>query len=409
MILRSLLLVGVLAMGSFGRADWPGFRGDGSSSAPAASPPGDWSIEEGRNVAWTADLPGQGVSGPIVVGGRVFLTASGGPNRERLHVLAFDAATGERLWSRRLWATGRTNCHSTSANAAPTPASDGARVFVFYSSSDLAAFSLAGDVLWARGLTLNHPGVGNDIGMASSPVVAGEALVVQAECQGESFALGVDRRTGETLWEIDRPQVSNWASPLPWVTSSGVQSVWLQNSDGAVLVDAKSGEQLAEINAECGSIPSPSPGGTDKLVLTTGGVSVFAEPFDEPMVQAPKLKPGSSSPVVVGEALLAINRGGVLVCSDLASGDMIWRKRIGGTHWATPVAGGGKLYCVSSEGVVKVLDLNDGGSELAEIPFGEDIYGSPAISDDAIYFRSSEHLWKIAAPRQAADPSNATR
>lgn len=409
MLLRTLLLAGVLAMGPFGVADWPSFRGDGSSSAPDASPPIDWSIEEGRNVAWTADLPGRGVSGPIVIGGRVFLTASDGPDRERLHVLAFDAASGERLWSRRLWATGRTNCHSTSANAAPTPTSDGERLFVFYSSSDLAAFSLDGDALWARGLTLNHPGLGNDIGMASSPVVAGEAVVVQAESLGDSFAMGVDRRTGETLWEIERPQVSNWASPLPWVTSAGVQSVWLQNSDGAVLVDAKNGEQLAEINAECGSIPSPSPGGTDKLVLTTGGVSVFAEPFDEPIVQAPKLKPGSSSPVVVGDALLAINRGGVLVCTDLASGELVWRTRIGGTHWATPVAGGGRLYCVSSEGVVNVLDLNDGGNELAEIAFGEDIYGSPAISDDAIYFRSAGRLWKIAAPSQAAAPGNATR
>lgn len=408
MSIRSLLLVGIIATGAETAADWPAFRGDGSSAAPSSSPPADWSIEEGRNVAWTADLPGRGVSGPIVVDGRVFLTASDGPSRERLHVLAFDAASGERLWHRCLWATGRTNCHSSSANAAPTPASDGERVFAFYSSNDLVAFSLDGDVLWSRALTLNHPGVGNDIGMASSPVVAGDTVVVQAECQGDSFALGVDRRTGKTLWEIERPQLSNWSSPLPWVTSEGMQSVWLQNSDGAVLVNAQTGEQLVEINAECGSIPSPSLGGADKLVLTTGGVSVFVEPYDEPLVQASKLKPGSSSPVVVGESLIAINRGGVLVCSDLATGDLVWRKRIGGSYWATPVAAGGRLYCVSSDGVAKVIDLGS-GDQLAEIKFGEDIYGTPAISDDAIFFRSNEHLWKIAVPRQAAAPRHATR
>ena len=153
--IRISLMVLIAVLGPTVAADWPAFRGDGSSASPNATPPAEWSIEEGRNVAWTADLPGRGVSGPIVVGGRVFLTASDGPNRERLHVLAFDAASGTRLWHRRLWATGRTNCHSSSANAAPTPASDGQRVFAFYSSNDLAAFSLEGDVLWSRALTLD--------------------------------------------------------------------------------------------------------------------------------------------------------------------------------------------------------------------------------------------------------------
>lgn len=390
-------------------ADWTAFRGDGSSSAKGANPPTEWSIDEGKNVGWTADLVGRGVSGPIVVAGRVFVTASDGPSRERLHVLAFDDATGQRLWSRQLWAMGRSNCHATSAVAAPTPASDGERVFAFYSSNDLAAYGLDGDLLWIRGLALDHPGVGNDIGMASSPVVSGEAVVVQAESQGASFAIGVDRQTGATLWDVSRPKASNWASPLPWTTAEGLAAVWLQDGDGATLHDAKTGEQLARIDADCDTVISPTRTADSRLVLATGGVSVFTAPFEEPIQRAGQLQPGSPSPVVWQNKVLVINRGGVLACGDLETGNVLWRRRLGGRFWATPVAAAGKLYCVNSEGEATVVDLADGGKVLSKTDFGEDVLGSPAVSGDAVYFRSNAHLWKIAPTQQATAASSVRR
>lgn len=389
-------------------ADWTAFRGDGSSTAEGPAPPSEWSLDEGRNVAWTADLPGRGVSGPIVVGGRVLVTASDGPRRERLHVLALDAATGDRLWTRRLWATGRSNCHPTSANAAPTPASDGERVFAFFSSNDLVAIGLDGRVEWVRCLTLDHPGVGNDIGMASSPTVSGDAVVVQAECKGQSFAIAVDRRTGGTLWEAERPSDSNWSSPLAWTTDDGRPAVWLQGRDGASLHDAMTGDPLARIDAPCDGTISPMTDGSGRLLLPTGGVSVFEAPFAEPIRQLSKLQPGSPSPVVWKDQVLVINRGGVLTCADLASGDVAWRRRLGGRFWATPVAAGGRLYCVNADGEATVVDLEAGGKVLSKADFGQDVLGSPAVAGDAVYFRGVNRLWKIATIEQAAATNQTT-
>ncbi|MEQ8846855.1 PQQ-binding-like beta-propeller repeat protein [Botrimarina sp.] len=391
-----------------GGADWPAFRGDGSSSAPReANPPAEWSLQSGENVAWTADLPGRGVGGPIVVGDRVLLTASDGPRRERLHVLAYDASTGAPLWSRQMWATGRPNCHPTSANAAPTPCSDGQRVYVFYSSNDLAAFTLEGDLAWVRGLAQDHPGVGNDIGMASSPVVAGPAVVVQAECQGESFAIGLDRETGQTLWEVDRPRQSNWASPLPWRTDSGRPAVWLQDQGGVSLLDAATGEQITRIKADCPGVPSPAGEGA-RLVLAASGVSVYEGPFapgepPAPALQAGRLQPGSPTPVVAGDRVLVVNRGGVLACGDLASGDVVWRRRLGGSYWATPVVAGGRVYCVNDDGEASVVSLDD-GEVLSEADFGQAVLASPAVGGDAIYFRGVGTLWKIARVDTATPP-----
>ena len=66
-LIRNLLLA-VVALCCSG-ADWPQFRGPGSSSVAAdAKLPIGW---DQQRVAWTVDLPGRGASSPIVVGGRV--------------------------------------------------------------------------------------------------------------------------------------------------------------------------------------------------------------------------------------------------------------------------------------------------------------------------------------------------
>lgn len=107
--------------------DWPEFRGsDGSGVAVGETISTRWSRDEG--VAWRSDLPGRGLSSPIVVGDSVVVTASDGARQDRLHVLAFDREKGTRRWQRSFWAAGRTFCHSTSAVAAGTPASDGRRI-----------------------------------------------------------------------------------------------------------------------------------------------------------------------------------------------------------------------------------------------------------------------------------------
>ena len=110
-----------------------------------------------HNVAWKTAIPGRGVSSPILVAGKVIVTAASGFKQDRLHVLCIDAKTGPIDWERQFWATGRTLCHPTSSVAANTPSSDGKRIFAFFSSNDLACLDLDGNLLWYRGLTHDFP------------------------------------------------------------------------------------------------------------------------------------------------------------------------------------------------------------------------------------------------------------
>jgi outer membrane protein assembly factor BamB len=246
-LVRKLLLVLIpFSLLLLAGAEWRQFRGNSANSVAATTLPTEWDVATKKNIAWQADLPGRGPSSPILVAGRVIVTASDGPRQDKLHVLCFDAATGKERWRRQFWATGRTLCHSESSIAAPTPASDGQRIFAFYSSNDLACLDLDGNLLWYRGLAFDYPKAGNDVGMSSSPVVVGDTVVVQVENQGDSFAAGLDTATGRERWRIARDPRANWSSPTSVATKEG-PLVLLQDLEKLTALEPRSGKQVLPI------------------------------------------------------------------------------------------------------------------------------------------------------------------
>ena len=85
---RTSLILAAASVLLLSGADWRQFRGtDNTGVSPEKNLPVTFGPDQ--NVAWKAPLPGRGPSGPIVVGGRVFVTAASGPREDRLHVLCF--------------------------------------------------------------------------------------------------------------------------------------------------------------------------------------------------------------------------------------------------------------------------------------------------------------------------------
>ncbi|HTM54177.1 MAG TPA: PQQ-binding-like beta-propeller repeat protein, partial [Pirellulales bacterium] len=404
--LRCWLAVAVLAATALraaaplAAADWPQFRGAASNSVSTdQAPPTSWS--ETENIAWRADLPGRGPSSPIVVGGRVIVTCSSRVQQDRLHVLCFDARSGERLWERQFWATGRTLSHPSSANAAPTPASDGRLVFAFYSSNDLVCLDLEGNLKWLRGLTYDFPQAANDVGMASSPVVIGDVVVVQVECQGDSFASGIDKQTGESRWRIPRPREAGWTSPVAMSNDKG-QMVLLQSSTELSAHDVATGERRWIYSVPCDAISSPAVVGSTAFVPSKGTTALECN-AESPKVlwNVPSLQPGAASVIVDKGKLYAINRAGVLVCANTSDGKILWRLRLEGEFWGTPALVGDLIYCVNQKGQTQVVKVSDEGSGqiVGKNQLDGTLQCSPAIADGALYVRSDQHLWKIAASK----------
>ena len=98
--------------------------------------------------------------------------------------------------------------------AAPTPIVADGKVFALFATADLFCLDKDGDLLWARSLVNDYPTVGNNVGMAASPVYVDGTLIVHMENIGESFAVGIDPETGKNRWRIDRPRLINWNTPF---------------------------------------------------------------------------------------------------------------------------------------------------------------------------------------------------
>ncbi|HVX11291.1 MAG TPA: PQQ-binding-like beta-propeller repeat protein [Pirellulales bacterium] len=377
-------------------ADWTQFRGtDTTGVASGESLPRDWNDSGDGKIAWRIDLPGRGVSSPIVVRDLLIVTASSGYKQDRLHVLAFDCETGERRWERQIWATGRTLCHPTMAVAAPSPAADGEHIVAFYSSNDLVCFDLSGNLLWLRGLGFDYPTAANDVGMASSPIIIDNTVVVQVENKGESFAAGIDLATGTTRWRHEREHAMNWSSPT--LHRDGDDTVVLLQSPGRLTaLDPNSGEQRWEHATGCSVIPSAVSDGK-QIYLPAAGLTALTVAEGKPKVawQDNKLGPASASPVTFGDRVYTINSAPALTCADAATGHISWRTRLTGPFWATPLVAGDHLYCVSEKGLAQVVD-RAAGKLVSQFDFAEPILASPAASDGAIYFRSDAHLWKVS-------------
>jgi outer membrane protein assembly factor BamB len=401
---KSLLVAACVAVAAcsvsdrLAAADWLQFRGNRANSvAGSESLPTELS---GRNMAWKVELPGRGLSGPIVVGDRVFVTASSGYTEGRLHVLSFDAATGKMQWERQFEATGRTGCHSKMCVATPTPASDGQRVFAFYSSNDLICTDLDGNLQWYRGLGEEFPNASNSLGMSSSPIVIGPTVIAQVESDAEAFAIGIDTVSGMTKWKIDRPRKANWTSPaiLPGVDGRPTLAL-LQSSQGISAVDPETGKVMWEFNDGASTIPSATVVG-GSVVIPSNGLTVVTPAVDgtvEEVWNASNLSPGTASPVVMDGMTFTVNSAGALAAGDVESGDRLWQLRLRGPFSSTPLASNGYLFFFNEDGFATVVKATkEAGEIVSELDLGETILCSPAAANNALYVRSDRHLYKFA-------------
>ncbi len=387
-----ILTLTVLSATAWGD-DWRQFRGPGSRGVAAnANPPAKWSPED---ATWKTSLEGRAVSGLIVVGDHVIATSSSGLQQDRLHVWSLDAASGEVRWHRSFWATGRTLCHPLSAMAAPTPTTDGNRLYVLFASNDLVCLDLKGTPQWIRSFGRDLRFAFDDRGLASSPVVIGDRVVVQIECQGDSYAFGIDTRDGSTKWQIPLAKKTSWTTPV----AIDVGRVLLQSTEHTFLLDPRSGSVLWKYETQSNMIPSPTVA-KDRLLLPSGGLkAVRLSTTDEEadvLWEETRITPARASPVVDGDNLYVIRQPNILVCGSVETGKEKWRTRLKGREfWSSPILAGKHLYIPNSEGVVFVVDTTENGKIVSENNLGEEMLGSPAVSGDAIYFRGVEHVWKV--------------
>jgi len=187
MLLRRLFLASAVP-GLVTAANWPRFRGaDGAGLAVGAG-----ALPESLDKPlWTARTP-PGHSSPVVWEDRIFLTgAEGGARTDAGLSKVVDA--GGRLSTLCLNRKNGRPYQPANSPASPSVVTDGRMVYAFFGDFGLLADSLNGKEVWRRPL-----GPFNNInGHGSSPMLAGDLLIMQCESGYELLSAGSGQADGK--------------------------------------------------------------------------------------------------------------------------------------------------------------------------------------------------------------------
>jgi outer membrane protein assembly factor BamB len=387
--------------------NWPCWRGpEHNGVSSEATLPVRWSATE--NVRWQAELPGVGVSAPIVWGERVFVTASDGRLNDRLHLLCFHRDNGKLLWHTRFFGSAASEGQfGPGGMAVPTPVTDGQHVFALFGTGDLVCVDNDGRPVWVRSLAQEYGPFRNRWGMAASPLLIGDLLVVLVDHSGPSYLLGVEAATGVNRWRVPRDTSVNWMTPLPVQVGKEMQIITVGTYVLRSYAAATGTElwSLQGMHMQC--IPTPVASGDRLFALGTRDFSALSIRLGDARGDvtkthiAWKVRSGSAnvpSPLVLDGLLYYVEDTGIANCLKADSGERIWRVRLGGRKYsASPVAAAGRIYFTSEDGEVTVVKAGPKFEVLGRNNVGELLVASPALSQGCVFLRGDKHLYCISA------------
>jgi outer membrane protein assembly factor BamB len=440
---RVLTFVAILlAAAELSARNWPQWRGPSSHGlSPESNLPTTWSTSE--NLAWRASIAGLGTSSPIVWGDRVIVTSQIGrsplvggdahpqlarderalaerekpiggtrvePNLTRddvwLVVEAFGRNDGRRQWEHRTRATGTLPAaHEKHNLATPTPVTDGERVYAWFGSGQIIVLDMEGRVVWTRHLGQEIAPFKTLWGHGSSPVLFGDLLILQCDHLSEAYLLAVDARTGKDRWRVDRGEDRTSHSTPLIVPGPDGPELLVNSSERIDGYDPRTGKLLWFTGSQR-QTPIPSAVFHDGRIYLSRGYRnsdyMAIRPGGRGDVTATHVewqaRSGASyvPSLVYYEGLLYMtNEVGVVTCADARTGEPVWRNRLGGVFFASPVAGDGKVYLLSETGETFVLRAGRQPEVLARNDLGERFIASPAISGGRLFLRSDRTLFAV--------------
>ena len=205
--------------------DWSQFRGTNASGV--SDDPGDTELPTNfgpdQNVVWKTPLPA-GHSSPVLTGDRIFVTAH---DANKLFVISLDRTNGKVMWRREVPKPRSQELHKNNSPASPSPVTDGQNVTAFFTDFGLISFDRNGKERWRTPMgPFNNP-----FGMGSSPILAGDKLLLNCDSETDSFFLAVDKNTGKVKWRVERPDATRgFSTPILFQPAKGGLQVLVAGS-----------------------------------------------------------------------------------------------------------------------------------------------------------------------------------
>jgi outer membrane protein assembly factor BamB len=416
---RSLFFLGLLALVAANVAEaaenWPQWRGPQSRGVgPAGDYPAKFSSEAG--VAWKVKLPGLGCSTPAVWDDSIFVTC-GIDGQDSVVCYGLD---GSERWRTPL-GKGRAGKHRNGSGSNSSPVTDGKHVVAYFKSGTVAGLTTDGRELWRVNLQEKYGADSLWWDVGSSPVLAGDRVLVAVMQAGNSYLVALDAATGDELWKTPReykcPTESDQAYASPQVVQLDGRDVLVTfGSDHLTGHDVETGKLLWE----CGGF---NPDAADMWRVIASAVidgDVAFVPYGRGEYLAGIRVGGSGdvtatnrlwekngrslgtevpTPAVRDGLVYMLGDAGRIACIDIRTGDELWTHQLPKSRkrfFSSPLLAGDKLYSPREDGIIFVGRVSDDGFELlAENDMGEPTIAAPVPVDGGLLIRGREHLFRI--------------
>lgn len=382
--------------------EWTRFLGaNGSATGRAPGIPATFSDAD---YSWKAELPGTGVSSPVVWGDRVFLTAEF-PDGGQRAVLCYSLATGRELWrfADKFQPHGK---HKFNSFASSTPVLDKDRLYLAWTSGGAM-----------RALALTHDGkkvwekeigpYAEDHGSGTSPVLAGDSLIISSDCEkGSGGIAALKPADGSVLWKAERSSDRTpFSTPLTFEETPGEWRVVISsNPKGLTCFNARDGKVLWELeNPAPGLRAVGSPAMTNGVIFAaigqggTAKASIAARVSNgkaEKVWEGKKAMPYVPTPLALGEHFIFLGDGGILTSVRASDGETVWSERLFQDQaYSSPVCTGDKIFCISRNGTVAAVQAS--GKEfklLGTTALGDPCDSTPAIAGGNLIIRTAHKL-----------------
>jgi outer membrane protein assembly factor BamB len=440
--LQAGLLFVLVALSARAGDNWPSFRGGSQPTVEEESTlPDSW--DKKTNVRWVTDIPGDGWSSPVVWGKRVFVTSAlssekGPKHRKGLYiedlkgtpppgeirwlVHCLDRDTGKVLWQHEAFKGTASPLHIKNTHASETPVVDRDRVYAYFGNVGLVCLNHEGVEQWQKKYPAHKTAM--SWGTAASPALDDGKLYIVNDNEDHSTLTCLDCRTGNPLWEVDRDEKSNWATPFIWqndrrkeIVTCGTKRVRSYDTSGKLLWEIKG------MTMPC----IPTPFAHNGLLFVTSGyvmsmklrpiyvVRAGAEGDISPPADAADGKPAEylqevnsglvwyrrlggpyhPTPIAIGDYLYVLLDRGFLSCYEARTGKVVYEKeRLGPTAFtASPWTYGGKIFCLSEDGDTVVVRAGKEFKVLGKNSLDEMSMASPAIAGGNLYIRTLSKLY----------------
>jgi outer membrane protein assembly factor BamB len=393
-LVASVLLSLPAAVSNRAPDDWPQWRGpnrDGIAtekgllkSWPQGGPP----------LAWQTKGAGEGYSSFAVSQGRLYTL---GARADTEYVLAFDAASGKRLWEAQ---HGRRFSNDRGDGPRSTPTIEGDRLYAFGASGDLSVLDTAtGKPHWTINVLKQYGGSNIRWGLSESPLVLADRILVNAG--GTIVAL--KKTDGSLIWKTDGDH-AGYASAVVQRAGNVTQAIFF-TSARALGVDVNSGRQLWSYRPVANGVAniatpvvrgnrvflsSDYDTGSALLELTPSGNDVRARE----VYFTREMKNHHATSVLVGDHLYGFDSA-ILTALKFDTGEVAWQNRSVGK--GSLIFADERLYLFSENGVVGLAEASPEAYrehgrfsiKTGRLP----TWSHPVVAEGKLFLRDQDNLY----------------